>query len=580
GASDQFNGNIAAIEWRSAGYTHRRAYTYTYDKLNRLLSAEYRETTGAWTSATNIDRFKEQLSYDRNGNITTLKRWGKTSTSNWGLMDDLSYSYDPGGLGEFLGNRLISVDDNDGTSQPSPIAGVDHFTEPLGQTPIGTAEYTYDGNGNIISDLNKGVAITYNHMNKPTQVLFTAGVNVNKKLVYIYDASGTKLRQIQIEANGTTSKTTDYISGIQYENGVLQMKQTATGRIRVAGTAIVYECSAEALQEDHYYAFGLKMSDGVGTTAAPPHQYRYNGKEYQDELGLAWYDYGARMYDPSIGRWNGVDALAELDIAWSPYIYVGNNPVNAVDLFGYQDSIVNKDGKKAPLLDEGIPVTTIPGVDITPGPRDSTTPSSGDSNGSGVAFGMFGAAATLIPESGAGAAVLLPETVGGTATIAPPVAAILVAALAAYKAEELLRKLTDKTYVTYRKFHPDGRVYVGYTSGYGSPVDIVLARDIGHHMTGQGFGPALWTGDFVTGSVPLPTASKVAAFVSGYVIIKGREQQWIDYYGGALLDPNRSPTSQSGNTIRGVAKNNPLGWLYHQASNFYFGYELAPYTGY
>ena len=94
-------------------------------------------------------------------------------------------------------------------------------------------------------------------------------------------------------------------------------------------------------QSTNYYPFGLAIT----TTGTSKNKYLYNGKELQPSN--AYYDYGARMYDASVGRWFVVDPLAEKFIGLNAYVYCANNPILLADPNGKDWSISasqNKEG--------------------------------------------------------------------------------------------------------------------------------------------------------------------------------------------------------------------------------------------
>ena len=322
----KYNGSISSMTWKAGNESTIRGYKFTYDGFSRLMNATYGETAGI---NTNTNRFSENVTaYDKNGNIKTLQRYGQTAASSYGLIDNLTFT-----LG---GNQLSRVDD---AAAASAYNGGFEFKDGVKQAN----EYTYDSNGNLTKDLNKGIStITYNVLNLPNMVTFSDGSTI----AYTYGADGTKLKTVH--KTGSTTTTTDYCGNVVYENGVQKLLLTDEGYVTLSdgkyhyylkdhqgNNRVVINQSGTVEEANHYYPFG-----GVFASSGNVQPYKYNGKEYDSKKGLNWYDYGARHYDAVLGRFTTNDRFAEKYYSMSPYQYGANSPVGNIDVNG--DSIIIK----------------------------------------------------------------------------------------------------------------------------------------------------------------------------------------------------------------------------------------------
>ena len=95
----KYNGNISQMDWKTRSNNEElRRYTYQYDDLNRLTKSFYSKPLAVQP---NTGSYDEYLSYDVNGNIKTLSRFGDMDKPQAVKIDELSYTY--------IGNQLVKV---------------------------------------------------------------------------------------------------------------------------------------------------------------------------------------------------------------------------------------------------------------------------------------------------------------------------------------------------------------------------------------------------------------------------------------------------------------------------------------
>ena len=347
------NGDIVGVASQVLG-RRQTLWDAHYDDYDRLVKANFYERTQNGGTARRLGNYEARFSYDERGNINTLSRWGTyLEGGRWriGHVDNLDYDYhgDAGETAEHSTNQLQRVSDGTGSRH--------------GYTAASTqGQYTYDDNGNLTHDPAKGITMTYNHLDKPTSIVWSGSSGNRMELTY--DAGGTLLSR-SLYNGGYLAARYDYVGGLEYVtkpfeqvNERLTSASHAEGRILIedgaaryhyaigdhlGNTRLVYtdmngdgslQLPDDIVEEHHYYPFGMKMGgpwmNNTATTDGAS-EFGYNGIEFVDdfELGVNMAHY--RVLDPALGRWWSVDPKGEATKSLTLYGAMHNSPVRYAD---------------------------------------------------------------------------------------------------------------------------------------------------------------------------------------------------------------------------------------------------------
>ena len=364
----QYNGNISSQTWVDAASDTLNEYDFTYDPLNRLINSNYTLTPisngGGGGGGIGISTDKPYqppfmgvvkgvgseggITYDQNGNILTLTRKFRNTTTPEVLMDKLTYAYG--------GSRLIAVDDT--VRLRTTINDFnDNGWYALRDTNASVIEFQYDMNGNMTKDYNRNIDIAYNSLNLPEYIY-----NDNGVIKYDYDQTGT-LYEKQVTYNNSIlllNHDYRYYGDIVVDNDTIRQLYVPDGCVQFLNSGHEFnyhikdhlgnvrmvvrpteQNSPEILQRNDYYPLGMVVSSNLDLNKK-----LYNDKELQTEMKYAFYNYGARFYDPQLGRWHSVDPLAETSRRWTPYNYGLDNPIRFIDPDGmFAGDFITQNGR-------------------------------------------------------------------------------------------------------------------------------------------------------------------------------------------------------------------------------------------
>lgn len=365
---------------------------YKYDQLNRILESRSYETglaSNIWNPTTYGNSYFNSFTYNADGNILTQKRHRRDGS----MIDNLTYHYQRNDQGNFLSNRLYHVNDAiDSLIDNTDLDDMGEFEDDY-LLINSSNNYSYDEEGRLKSDSTEQIANIVWRLDGKVKSIIRPISSSRKNLIFDYDAMGNRIaKHIINPQTDMLEKSTYYILDAQgqqismYEHIVdsnevryLLSERNIYGSNRIGvtkGTINMYDPQTipsygvignrqyeltnhlgnvlsvisdfvtpidDNLNEevDGYAATIISVSDyspfGVllqgRSFANPNYRYGFNGKEKDDEFkgNDNSYDFGARIYDPRIGRFFSPDPKESEYPFQSTYCFAGNNPIQLVD---------------------------------------------------------------------------------------------------------------------------------------------------------------------------------------------------------------------------------------------------------
>ena len=369
--------------------------SYNYDQLKRLVEMKaYQnlDTSNVWgTSGIYNGCYHNWFTYDENGNIVTQKRGDQSGN----IFDSLSYDYNVQS-GLTIQNRLYNVNNavnitnsmpNQGTFSTSAstinqqnnyrytalgelakdsIAGLDtiiwNSAGKLWKIKMHNGDslvFLYDVkgdriqkiympiSGNIISTYyvrdaeGKTMAIYTKQLNPITHTL-TFGLS--QRDIYGQGRIGVDNTPVQLIGAIPFSQIDTFsrflgIKRYELDNHLGNVLSTISDKkiprsLDSSTGSPIDHYEADVISSQDYYPFG--MLESSRNFSSTQYRYAFNGKEKTDEMyGVSnTYDYGARMFDPRLGRFLSTDPLEKKFVDLTPFQFASNEPTMAIDIDG------------------------------------------------------------------------------------------------------------------------------------------------------------------------------------------------------------------------------------------------------